>query len=63
MPIIKVWIDAGCTLGGLCEGTCPELFAIPDEAQVKVGVDFSAYEDCIKEAAKVSAYFRIRYCP
>lgn len=52
MAIKKVWIEDGCTSCGLCEETCPEVFEMPDEARVKEGVDFSAYEDCMKEAAE-----------
>ena len=52
MSIKKVWIEDGCTSCALCEETCPELFEMPDEAQVKEGADFSANEDCIKLAAE-----------
>ena len=52
MSIKKVWIEDGCTSCALCEETCPEVFEMPDEAQVKEGADFSANEDCIKTAAE-----------
>ena len=52
MAITKVWIEEGCTSCGLCEETCPEVFEMPEEAIVKEGADFSANEDCIKEAAE-----------
>ncbi len=52
MAITKVWIEEGCTSCGLCEETCPEVFEMPDEAIVKEGADFSANEDCIKEAVE-----------
>jgi ferredoxin len=51
MAIHKVWIEEGCTSCGLCEDTCPEVFEMPDEAIVKVGVKFSDYEEEIKESA------------
>ncbi len=51
MAIKKVWIEEGCTSCGLCEGTCPEVFEMPDEAVVISGVDYSAFEDEIREAA------------
>ena len=52
MAIIKVWIEEGCTSCGLCEEICPEVFEMPDEAQVKEGANFAANEECIKEAAE-----------
>ena len=52
MAIKKVWIEDGCTSCALCEDTCPEVFEMPDEAMVKPGVDYSQFEDCIKEAAE-----------
>ncbi len=52
MSIQKVWIEDGCTSCGLCEETCPDVFEMPDEAVVKTGVDFSQFEDGIKEAAE-----------
>ena len=51
MALRKVWIEDGCTACGLCEEICPEVFKVEDEAVVKNGVDFSKYEDEIKEAA------------
>jgi ferredoxin len=51
MGILKVWIEDGCTSCGLCEDTCPEVFEIPDEAIVKANVNYSEYEDEIKESA------------
>lgn len=51
MAINKVWIEEGCTSCGLCEGTCPEVFEMPDEAIVKAVVNFSEFSDEIREAA------------
>ncbi|MCF8304302.1 MAG: ferredoxin [Bacteroidales bacterium] len=51
MAISKVWIEEGCTACGLCEDIAPDVFEMDDEATVKEGVDYSKYEDEIKEAA------------
>ena len=51
MPIKTVIIEEGCTACGMCEEICPEVFEMPDEAQVKEGVEFSTYEEGIIEAA------------
>jgi len=50
MAITNVWVEQECTLCGLCESICPEVFEVPDKMVVKAGVDFSKYEDTIKEA-------------
>jgi ferredoxin len=52
MAITKVWIEEGCTACGICEEICPEVFEMDDEAQVKEGVDYAAYEDKIVECAE-----------
>jgi len=52
MAISKVWINEGCIACGLCEEICPEVFEQNDTAEVKEGVDYSKYEDKIKEAAE-----------
>jgi ferredoxin len=52
MAITKVWIEEGCTACGLCEGICPDVFEMPDEAIVVEGVDYSTHEDDIKESAE-----------
>lgn len=52
MGIVKVWIEDGCTSCGMCEDICPEVFEVPDEAIVKQGVQYSEFEDEIKEAAE-----------
>ena len=54
MSITKVWIEDGCICCRLSTETCPEVFEIPDNhdvAVVKENVDFSQYEEKIKEAA------------
>ena len=53
MPITKVWIEDGCISCGISSETCPEVFEIPDghdKNVVKENVDFSQYEEEIKEA-------------
>ena len=53
MAISKVWLDESsdeCISCGNCEAICPEVFEIPDKMVVKEGVDFSKYEDTIREA-------------
>lgn len=51
MGIKKVWIEEGCTACGLCEETCPEVFKMEDSATVIEGVNYSDYEEGIREAA------------
>jgi ferredoxin len=52
MAITKVWIEEGCTACGLCEEICPEVFKVEDEATVIEGVNYSDYEEGIREAAE-----------
>lgn len=52
MAIKKVWIEEGCTSCGLCEGLCPAVFEVPDEAIVVEGANFAVNEEGIKEAAE-----------
>lgn len=61
MAITKVWIEDGCTSCGLCESICPDVFQLEDTAVVKQGVDYSQYEDCIKEAAESCPVEVIKY--
>ena len=53
MSITKVWIEDGCISCGMSSATCPEVFEIPDDNFniVKENVDFSQFEEEIKEAA------------
>ena len=65
MAITKVWLDessdecvscgaceATCDVScGACEATCDAVFEVPEKMKVKEGVDFSAYESEIKDAA------------
>ncbi|HNW69292.1 MAG TPA: ferredoxin [Bacteroidales bacterium] len=53
MAITNVWIEEdGCTSCGLCEEICPEVFRLIDIATVIEGVNFSDYEEKIKDAAE-----------
>ncbi len=61
MAINKVWIEEGCTVCGLCEEICSEVFEIQDEAVVKEGVDYSEYEEQIKDAADQCPVEVIKY--
>lgn len=52
MSISKINISEGCTLCGLCEQICPEVFELGDDsAKVKAGADFNANEKSAREAA------------
>ena len=54
ISITKVWIEDGCICCGLSSDTCPEVFEIPDDHDINVvkeNVNFSQYEEKIKEAA------------
>ena len=61
MAVRKVWIEEGCTVCGLCAEICPEVFLIEAESLVKLGIDFSRYEGCIKEAAESCPVEVIKY--
>ncbi len=54
MAITKVWLDESsdeCVSCGACEATCDAVFEVPEKMKVKEGVDYSAYESEIKDAA------------
>ena len=40
-----------CVSCGACEATCDAVFSVPEKMVVKEGVDFSAYESEVKDAA------------
>ncbi len=61
MAIKKVVIEEGCTSCALCEDICPEVFEMPDEAQVKEGVNFDDFEEGIIEAAESCPVEIIKY--
>ncbi|MBU0572941.1 MAG: ferredoxin [Candidatus Margulisbacteria bacterium] len=52
MSLSSVKIISGCTLCGLCEQICPDVFEIGAEsATVKLGADLNQFEEKITEAA------------
>lgn len=51
MAIKKVWVEDGCISCNLSENICPEVFVIDGTTVVKEGVDYTLYEEQIKEAA------------
>ena len=61
LAIKKVWIDENCTACCFCEVICPEVFKLEDVAIVIEGVNFSDYEDKIKEAAESCPMEVIKY--
>ncbi len=52
MAITKVWVEEDCIACGVCESICPEVFKIEDIAVAIEGVNYSDYEDEIKESAE-----------
>jgi len=51
MSVSAVNILEGCTLCGVCEQICPEIFELAEStALVKAGVDFKQHEKAIREA-------------
>ncbi len=62
MAITKVWIEEGCTVCNLCEDTAPEVFEVTDDSCiVREGVDFSAFEEEIVQAAEECPVEIIKY--
>ena len=64
MAIIRVWIEEGCIGCGMSELNCPEVFKVQDEtasSSVIDGVNFSLYEEQIKEAAEDCPVEVIKY--
>ena len=64
MSITKVWIEDGCISCRMSSATCPEVFEIPDDDDsniVKENVDFSQFEEEIKEAADGCPVAVIKY--
>jgi ferredoxin len=52
MPITRVWIERGCIACHQSANHCPEVFHVrPTGARVREDVDFSRFEDEIREAA------------
>lgn len=61
MAINKVWIEEGCSACGLCVDICPEVFKLEDVATTIEGVNLSAYDEKIKEAAESCPIEVIKY--
>jgi ferredoxin len=61
MAITKIWIEENCTACGVCVDICPEVFEMKDLATVIQGLQYSDYEDKIKEAAENCPVEVIRY--
>jgi ferredoxin len=61
MAIKKVWIEEGCSACGLCEEICPEVFKLKDLATVIEGVNYSDYDEKIKEASDSCPVEVIKY--
>ncbi len=61
MAIKKVWVTDDCIACGISEDVCPEVFTVRDKSTVKLNVDYSAYEEKIKEAAKQCPVAAIKY--
>jgi len=61
MAIIKVWIEEGCTSCGMCEEICPNVFEMPDLAEIKEGADFNENESYIIESAESCPVEVIKY--
>jgi ferredoxin len=61
MAITKVWIEEGCAASGLCSSLCPQVFVLKDLATVTEGINYSDYEQNIKEAAENCPTEVIRY--
>ncbi len=53
MAVTKVWIEEDCTLCGVCEDLCPEVFSVGEETTTIIGgANFEENTDCIGEAAE-----------
>ena len=61
MAITRVWIEEGCISCGMSEDSYPEIFKVKEVATVIEGVDYSAFEEKIREAAKGCPVDVIKY--
>ncbi len=53
MSIRRIWIEEGCTLCGMCEEECPEVFELGSEsAQVMEDAEIDQNEDGIVSAVE-----------
>ena len=61
MAITRVWIEEGCISCGMSEDSSPEVFKVKEVATVIEGVDYLAFEEKIREAAKGCPVDVIKY--
>lgn len=61
MAITRVWIEEGSISCGMSEDSSPEVFKVKEVATVIEGVDYSAFEEKIREAAKGCPVDVIKY--
>ena len=61
MAITRVWIEEGSISCGMSEDSCPEVFKVKEVATVIEGVDYLAFEEKIREAAKGCPVDVIKY--
>jgi len=62
MAITKVWIEEGCTLCGMCEDECAEVFELGDDsAVVKEEADLGENEPGIINAVEACPVQVIHY--
>ena len=61
MAITRVWIEEGCISCGMSEDSSPEVFKVKEVATAIEGVDYSAFEEKIREAAKGCPVDVIKY--
>jgi hypothetical protein len=52
MAITRVWIEEGSISCGMSEDSSPEVFKVKEVATVIEEVDYLAFEEKIREAAK-----------
>ena len=61
MAITRVWIEEGSISCGISEDSSPEVFKVKEVATVIEGVDYLAFEEKIREAAKGCPVDVIKY--
>ncbi|HUU28092.1 MAG TPA: ferredoxin [archaeon] len=62
MAITRVWIEEGCTICGMCEDECPEVFELGDEsAVIKEEINLSEHEEGIINAVESCPVQVIQY--
>ena len=56
VAIARVRLDESeneCTMCGVCEAACPEIFEVPEKVIIKEGADFGLVEEAIEEVVIV----------